>query len=73
MQSILVKTQLEQRMLKHIWSLTNPNLSSVFSLPMALAAIHLACLTKCNPNLQLPESMPVECSISASDDGQSQS
>lgn len=72
MQQVMTQTKLEKRVCAKVWQLSNPKLETTFSKTMFTMAMHLMFRKRQDANIQLPESLPVELSLSASDEEVSQ-
>ena len=50
-----------------VWDLSNPKRESNFTFEMCLIAIHLLMTSKKDTTLQLPDKLPIELKVSASE------
>lgn len=68
MQQALVKTKMEKSVCAKVWNLSNPQLLNTFTKPMFFIAMHLMYKKKQDPNLELPDQLPIELAVSAEED-----
>ena len=67
MQQVMVKTNLEKSVCAKVWDLSNPKRDSSFSKSMFYIAMHLMYKKRQDPNLELPDKVPIELAVSALD------
>ena len=63
----MVKTNMEKKVCAKVWDLSNPDKKSTFSKSMFMIAMHLMYKKRQNPNLDLPDQVPIELRLSAQD------
>ena len=67
MQQVLIQTQLDKNFCAKVWDLTNPSGEKSFSKVMFLVAMHLIYKKKMDPQVNLPDKIPIELYVSASE------
>ena len=68
MQQVMQSTKLEKQVCAKVWQLSNPNLHTVFTKEMFTIAMHLMYRKRQDPNIEIPQSLPVELAVSAKED-----
>ena len=68
MQQVMVQTKLEKQVCAKVWDLSNPRRETTFSKSMFFVAFHLMFLKRQDPSFDLPNELPAELKISASDE-----
>ena len=67
MQDVMTKTKLDNRVMAKVWQLSNPNLEANFSKKMFAIAMHMMFRKRQDQNVQIPEQLPIELSLSAAE------
>ena len=67
MQQVMAQTKLDKKVCAKVWQLCNPKLETVFNKTMFITAMHLMFRKREDPNVQIPDQLPIELSVSASE------
>lgn len=61
-------TKLEKQICAKVWQLSNPNLQTIFTKEMFTIAMHMMFRKRQDPNIEIPQSLPVELAVSAKEE-----
>ena len=68
MQQVMQSTKLEKQICAKVWQLSNPNLQTIFTKEMFTIAMHLMFRKRQDPNIEIPQTLPVELAVSAKEE-----
>ena len=68
MQQVMQSTKLEKQVCAKVWQLSNPNLQTIFTKEMFTIAMHLMFRKRQDPNIEIPQTLPVELAVSAKEE-----
>lgn len=61
-------TKLEKQICAKVWQLSNPNLQTIFTKEMFTIAMHMMFRKRQDPNIEIPQTLPVELAVSAKEE-----